>query len=73
MTTFTRKQIEEVMVEAIHNPENRTDGGDINWDFVDADTFMAILPHNDDVDTYNEYFNDFADKVTAQLVAHYGE
>ena len=39
-----RITIKDLIVKATKNPENINDDGSINWNYVDADVYMAVGP-----------------------------
>ena len=47
-----KRVIQFHMAKAVANPKNRFPNGDINWNFVDADTYMALNPVNETVKYY---------------------
>ena len=58
--------LESQFNEAVNNPENINDDGSINWNFVDADCFMAVGKLFKDATVFYEHFNDLADKREAK-------
>ena len=50
------------MAKAVANPKNRFPNGDINWNFVDADTYMALNPVNETVKYYYAFFDEIAEE-----------
>ena len=52
--------------EAVNNPENINEDGSINWNFVDADCFMALGKLFKDATTFTNTPNDLADKWEAK-------
>ncbi len=58
-----KRVIKSHMETAISNPQNRFPNGDINWNFVDADTFMALNPVNETVDYYYQLFDEIAEEL----------
>ena len=58
--------LESNMREAIANPDNQFKDGSINWNFVDADCYMAVGNFFKDQDTYMESFNAIADQIVAE-------
>ena len=51
------------MLEAVADPENRFPNNDINWNFVDADTYMRLNPVRDTVDMYYQLFDEIAEEI----------
>jgi hypothetical protein len=49
--------------KAISNPENINQDGSINWNFVDADTYMAVQPTDNPL--FYIHFNLLADDYEA--------
>ena len=58
-----KRVIESYMLEAIADPENRFPNNDINWNFVDADTYMRLNPVRDTFDLYFQLFNEIAEEI----------
>ena len=58
-----KRVIKSHMEKAIANPQNIFPNGDINWNFVDADTFMALNPVNETVDYYYQLFVEIAEEL----------
>lgn len=52
--------------QAINNTENLNDDGSINWNFVDADCYMAVGKLYKDSTSFYEDFNDLADTHEAK-------
>lgn len=52
--------------QAINNTENLNDDGSINWNFVDADCYMAVGKLYKDSTSFYEDFNDLADTYEAK-------
>ena len=55
--------LESKMREAIDLDENKNQDGSINWNFVDADTYMRLNPVRDTVDMYYKLFNEIAEEI----------
>lgn len=47
--------------QAVNNTENLNDDGSVNWNFVDADCYMAVGKLYKDSASFYEDFNDLAD------------
>lgn len=58
-----KRVIQSYMEEAIANPSNRFPNNDINWNFVDADTYMRLNPVRDTVDMYYQLFDEIAEEI----------
>lgn len=62
----------EVMKAALR-PENRYEDGEINWNFVDADAFMAVQDvfgkSDETVDSFYEYFDNACDLIDEMIAA----
>lgn len=63
MTTFTKADVITEMDLAIARPENHLEDGSIDWDLVDADVYMAILPHVSEAHILMQYFSEYADQI----------
>tara|TARA_B100001778_G_scaffold206871_1_gene170948 strand:- start:447 stop:719 length:273 start_codon:yes stop_codon:yes gene_type:complete len=50
----------EAFTTAINNSENWTKDG-VNWDFIDADVFMAVGDNIQEASSYNYVFEHLAD------------
>ena len=57
-----KRVIQFHMAKAVANPKNRFRNGDINWNFVDADTYMALNPVNETVKYYYAFFDEIAEE-----------
>jgi len=58
--------LESNMREAVLNTENLNEDGSVNWNFVDADCYMAVGNFFKDQETYMESFNAIADQIVAE-------
>ena len=58
--------LESTMREAVRNTENLNEDGSINWNFVDADCYMAVGNFFKDQDTYMDSFNEIADQIVIE-------
>ena len=59
--------LESNMREAVANPDNQFKDGSINWNFVDADSYMECKNlYRSDKDFYED-FNDIGDKIQAEM------
>ena len=54
------------MREAVLKTENLNEDGSINWNFVDADCYMAVGNFFKDQDTYMDSFNAIADQIVVE-------
>ena len=61
-----------IVQAAVVNPENRSDNGDICWNGVDGDTYMAMdekFPGMENFyDVYYELFDDVCDRVVPPAI-----
>lgn len=58
---MTLNEIKKAFNKAVQNPENLEDG-QINWNFVDSDVYMDVMPTKETVAEFYEIFNDLADE-----------
>jgi hypothetical protein len=38
-----KQVVRDLIIEAMSRPENLLENGDVNWNFVDADVFLALM------------------------------
>ena len=38
-----KQVVRGLIIEAMSRPENLLENGDVNWNFVDADVFLALM------------------------------
>lgn len=38
-----KQVVRGLIIEAMSRPENLLENGDVNWNFVDADVFLALI------------------------------
>ena len=58
--------LESEFNQAVNKDENLNADGSINWNFVDADCYMAVGKLFKDSTTFYEHWNDLADKFEAK-------
>ena len=58
--------LESNMREEVLKTENLNEDGSVNWNFVDADCYMAVGNFFKDQETYMESFNAIADQIVAE-------
>jgi hypothetical protein len=59
--------VENQVRKAVANPENILEDGKINWNYVDADCYMAINPTAACRVLYMELFDEACDAVEKEL------
>lgn len=58
------EEFRKVFAEALADPANRDEDGQIDWNFVDADCYMALRPDTKELRAeYYGVFNDLADEA----------
>lgn len=63
-------QLAKAFNRAVTTAENINEDGSINWNFVDADCYMALADSNSDIPAdidYIEQFNYLADCYTGKI------
>ena len=68
--SMIKNDVIESFNRAVENPENINEDGSINWNFVDADCYMALADSNSDLPAdidYIEQFNYLADCYTGKI------
>jgi|TARA_R110002096_G_scaffold311752_8_gene506045 hypothetical protein len=63
MNTLVPNTTARAFNKAISNPENINQDGSINWNFVDADTYMVVQPTDNPL--FYIHFNKLADDYEA--------
>jgi hypothetical protein len=62
-TLKQQDMLETTMIKAIANSENIDEDGAINWNYVDADCFMAVGDKFETPEAFYQSFEEMADKL----------
>jgi len=71
----TKETVKEALVAAIKLPENRFEDGSLNWNFIDADTYIEVFEPEGaprqvcqrDKEKFYEYFDELVSEIPPDL------